>query len=333
MLATHNARSALLGLRFDRLLGSRFGSTAGLLPLCCALLVFVGFGAGPLLAQPVPPASNSFQAGLEVAARSLANEPRLKGYSPQQRQARIEFVFGNTLFVTTHELGHALISEMDLPVLGREEDAADDFAILLALRIGDSLSHRVLVEAAKGWFLSAKRDTKEGDKPDYYDRHGLNEQRAYQIVCLMVGSDPAKFKDLADETKLPDDRRRSCGWDYDTASRSWERVLTPHRRAPDQPKTPIQVVYGQGKGDLELYQRVFSATRFLETVAESAADRYAWPAPITLEMRSCGEPGARWTIPLRKLHICYELIREFAELHRDYGNDRKAPKRASKRRS
>ena len=39
--------------------------------------------------------------------------------------------------------------------------------------------------------------------PAYYGRHGLNEQRAYQIVCLMVGSDPVRFKALADETKLP----------------------------------------------------------------------------------------------------------------------------------
>ena len=47
--------------------------------------------------------------------------------------------------------------------------------------------------------LSARRDRKEGETPDYYGRHGLNEQRAYQIVCLMVGSDPVKFKAVADE--------------------------------------------------------------------------------------------------------------------------------------
>jgi hypothetical protein len=36
----------------------------------------------------------------------------------------------------------------------------------------------------------------------YYDEHGLNQQRAYQIVCLMVGFNGEKFKDLAKETKL-----------------------------------------------------------------------------------------------------------------------------------
>ena len=35
----------------------------------------------------------------------------------------------------------------------------------------------------------------------------MNLQRAYQIVCFMVGSDPEKYKELADETKLPEDRQ------------------------------------------------------------------------------------------------------------------------------
>jgi hypothetical protein len=31
----------------------------------------------------------------------------------------------------------------------------------------------------------------------------------------------------------------------------------------------------------------------LETVAERASDQLAWPAPLTLEMQSCGFPNAR----------------------------------------
>ena len=33
----------------------------------------------------------------------------------------------------------------------------------------------------------------------------------------------------------------------------------------------------------------------------------------------CGEANARWTIPTRRLHVCYELAEEFVELYRDYG--------------
>src|SRR6516225_11845896 len=39
-------------------------------------------------------------------------------------------------------------------------------------------------------------------------------QRAFQIVCYMVGADATRFKDLAAETKLPQDRQQSCSEDY-----------------------------------------------------------------------------------------------------------------------
>ena len=69
--------------------------------------------------------SPAFQARIEEVARSLQNDPRLKNLSQQQRIDRVQFVVGNTLFVLLHELGHVIIDEMKLPVLGREEDAAD----------------------------------------------------------------------------------------------------------------------------------------------------------------------------------------------------------------
>ena len=290
--------------------------------LACILLMLLGLGVAPSRANDLPTGPEIFQAGIDEAARELAKVPQLRRLTPQQRQARAEFVFGNMLFVTIHELAHALVSEMDLIVLGREEDAADAYATLGALKCGTELGRRVLVEAAKGWFMTAQRDRKAGEVSHYYERHGLDEQRAYQIVCLMVGSNPARFKDLADETELPEDRRRSCGWDFDTASRSWERALGSHLRPADQPKAQVQVLYGEGKGKLEFFARIFSGTRFLETIVEQVADLFVWPAPIVVEMRSCGEANARWTIPTRRLHVCYELAQEFAELYRAFGDGR-----------
>ena len=64
--------------------------------------------------------------------------------------------------------------------------------------------------AAQGWFLNDRRDQQTGEKPPYYDEHNLSQQRAYQILCLMVGSDPNKFKGLADEMKLPESRQATC---------------------------------------------------------------------------------------------------------------------------
>jgi hypothetical protein len=41
----------------------------------------------------------------------------------------------------------------------------------------------------KGPVLVRPPRSKTGDKVNYYDEHGIDLQRAYEIVCLMVGSD------------------------------------------------------------------------------------------------------------------------------------------------
>jgi hypothetical protein len=297
--------------------------------LGCALVLALGFGTGPLFAQAPSPDTQAlqarfaeFQARVDENAPALASERGFRQLSARERSAGVEFLIGNMLFVTAHEMGHAVISELKLPVLGREEDAADTYAIMGALTgVANNFSYRALEAAAKGWFWTARRDKRQGAIPVHYDRHALDEQRAYQIVCLMVGSDPVRFKGLADEMKLPTDRRRSCGWDFDTASQSWATLLAPHRRGSAQPKTTIEVSYAEAKGELEIFAQWFRSIGFLEIFAELFAERYAWPAPIALEMRSCGEPGARWTVPRRQVHICYEIAQEFADLFREYGRE------------
>ena len=193
-----------------------------------ALVFATPAGERHAFAQSPPSESEQFQANIQEVARSLQNNPRLKRLSQEKRENVVQFVAGNMLFTMVHELGHAVIHEMGISVLGREEDAADDFAVLRLLNVGTQVSHRVLVESAKGWFLSDRRDRHEGEKLVFYDEHGLDKQRAYQIVCLMVGSDPVKFRDLANETKLPQDRQDTCqAVDYPDVSKSWEMALKP----------------------------------------------------------------------------------------------------------
>jgi len=77
-------------------------------------------------------------------------------------------------------------------------------------------------------FFSARRDRKGGEPLAFYDEHSLDQQRAYQIVCLMVGHDPNAMADLANEMKLPADPARKLQRDFAKASASWAAVLKPH---------------------------------------------------------------------------------------------------------
>lgn len=290
------------------------------------VLAALGLSTGLAFAQTSAPATAQqsrqaleagLGAGMDAAVREAANDRRFGGQTEQQRRESIEFVLGNVLFAVTHEVGHMLISRMDLAVLGREEDAADAFAVVTGLKLGNAFSDRILTESASGWFMNEARDKKEKIKTIYYDEHGLDEQRAYNIVCLMVGSNPKKFSPLADKTKLPAERQGTCQFDYSNASWSWDKALTPHIRKPDQPKTPITAVYADSK-EYEFLKRAFAQMRLLETLAEHLSDRYVWPEPVGFEMTDCGEPNARWAPTLKKIVVCYELAADFVDLHRGY---------------
>jgi hypothetical protein len=202
-----------------------------------------------------------------------------------------------------------------LPVLGREEDAADSFAIINALKMGTRFSERVLIEAGEGLVLSARRDRKQGTTPAFYDEHGLDPQRAYTVVCFMVGSNPEKYKQLANETKLPEERRKSCKYEWENTAWSWEEMLKTHLRAADQPRVAVKVEYQDDKRYATQAQ-ILRDMGLLETIAEHSADRFAWPRPFTIEARSCGTANARWS--QRVLTLCYELPKEFMELYLNY---------------
>jgi Putative metallopeptidase len=283
-----------------------------------AALGTVFFVAAPVMAQQAEPAQTTLGQRIEVAAKAALNSPRLRGLTEQQRIDRVEFVAGNTLVLLSHELGHALIAEMHLPLLGREEDAADTYAALRMLTFGTSFSQHELAQAAQGWFLNDRRDQEIGEKPLYYDEHNLSQQRAYQILCLMVGSDPDKFKGLADQMKMPETRQRTCKRDFAKTSEGWQTVLKPWLRESGDPETKIDVVYSDGKGMYDGVVSMFRSIRFLETVAANSAARYKWPHPFTLKMESCGHPGTDYDDEARIITICYETPFDFAELYRVY---------------
>ena len=129
------------------------------LALAAAVLLL---GPSPLAAAPISAPAQAKRAGAEIDAEQA------------------EFVLGNVIFVLFHEIGHALVSEFELPVLGREEDAVDRFATFLLTPEGDEDEETdpstILVDAMSGWFLSSNQ-TELADI-EWWDEHGRDQQRA-----------------------------------------------------------------------------------------------------------------------------------------------------------
>jgi len=78
---------------------------------------------------------------------------------------------GAFTWILMHELGHALIHVLDLPITGKEEDVADEFATMALLDGSDEGSE--MVESAAVWFL-ANFEKKKVSKTVYADSHVLN---------------------------------------------------------------------------------------------------------------------------------------------------------------
>jgi Putative metallopeptidase len=76
---------------------------------------------------------------------------------------------------------------------------------------------------------------------------------------------------------------------------------------------------GPAEGRLVVTRDIARSILLLETVAEHATNQFAWPAPLTLKMETCGSPNARWDIRSREVVVCYELGAAFADLYREFG--------------
>ena len=76
-----------------------------------------------------------------------------------------------------------------------------------------------------------------------------------------------------------------------------------------------------------MFARAFRSIGLLEAIAEYSAENYVWRAPFTIEIQTCGEPDARWSLQEHKLHLCYELAEEFLTLYQDISAERTAPSR------
>ena len=71
---------------------------------------------------------------------------------------RQEAIVGGFVGVTLHEAGHAVNDLLNLPVLGREEDAADQIAGFIMLQFGKEVARTAIKGTAYSWLTFARQD-------------------------------------------------------------------------------------------------------------------------------------------------------------------------------
>lgn len=145
----------------------------------------------------------------------------LDGQFEDEETAR-DALAGAYLATALHEVGHALVHVLEIPVTGREEDAVDQLAAWMLIKADDVDS--VLGAAAVHY---TDEDLAEADLSG---EHALDGQRYFNMVCWAYGSDPENSQALIEQWELPPERAAQCADEYKQLDRSWTRLLAGHLR-------------------------------------------------------------------------------------------------------
>jgi len=135
-------------------------------------------------------------------------------------------VVGQFLFTAAHEMGHAVFDMLDVPIFGRAEDAADQFAAYILLRIGKQDARKLIEGAAYMYKDYVGRPTVTVPLTAFADVHGAPMQRFYDLLCIGYGADREMFAAVA--TYLPPARAPGCKTEYGEVNFAFQKLIEPH---------------------------------------------------------------------------------------------------------
>jgi hypothetical protein len=136
---------------------------------------------------------------------------------------------GAFILVALHELALGVFDELQVPVWGREEDAADRLAALVMLQFGEDLARRTLIGATA--LFTASNKTWTGS--DFGNAVSPDQQRYYNYLCIAYGGAPITFKSLTIPDKdgdqaLPDERAVRCDGEYAQVLKAFNEWIMPY---------------------------------------------------------------------------------------------------------
>jgi len=167
----------------------------------------------------------AFLAQIHQVSSDIVNTVNRPAIFPADQFNADDLTALSTEFIFGHEMGHALQRQLQLPNLGLEEDAADGFASFYTInQVGPDPS----VAAALLFDEIARQEgelTLEGLASD----HPVTQQRVFNFLCLLDGSDPQRFDGpLVDAGYLPPSRAPLCPTEWTALNYGWWTQLKPH---------------------------------------------------------------------------------------------------------
>ncbi len=142
--------------------------------------------------------------------------------------APIDTLIGPVADVFLHEVGHAVFDLWKIPILGREEDAADQFSAYIMLQFRKDEARRLIMGSAYQYRSDVMAGPVSMPISKFADEHGTPTQRFFNLLCIAYGADPVLFADFASSGALPKDRAEYCEDEYKQVAYAFRTLLRPY---------------------------------------------------------------------------------------------------------
>jgi hypothetical protein len=154
--------------------------------------------------------------------KAMPTETTAAGVSP------VDAVVGPLFDTCLHEFAHAMFDMLQVPVLGREEDAADQVSAYIMLHLGKAEARRLIGGTSYALKTEADAATALPTVKQFADEHGTPAQRFYNLLCIAYGADPQLFGDMVEKGDLPKERTDDCKDEYQQVAHAYQKLISPH---------------------------------------------------------------------------------------------------------
>jgi len=137
---------------------------------------------------------------------------------------RETMIVGAFIQEVLHEVAIATFDILEIPVWGREHDAADKLAGFIMVQFGKEVAQKIMIGAA--WFFDAS--DRQWTQTDHASEQSPEAQRFFNYLCIALGSDPATFKYLVDQNLLPLRRAQRCVNEFLSLRAAFAQTILPH---------------------------------------------------------------------------------------------------------
>lgn len=291
-------------------------AVAGGLALVLGLGVFIGQSSAPRrAAEPVE----------EVPSYPAQGADAL----PADVRKQVDFLSrGAMISIFFHEAAHMLISELDLPATGPEEDVSDEFAtyfltsqLQAAPEEEKSVYAAIVYAGALFWKLSAARQ--DIAQFPFYDEHAPEARRYYNVLCIATGADPLRFIPMAVKDGVPENRLAECAAEYKKKYAAWETLIKPHTHG-----ALARMFHSGGRMALQLgpveksewlpFELTYRQGGFFQAMLDDMSDNYNLPNDIGVIIKSCyGTVNAWWAPREQSITLCHDMFAQVTQIFVD----------------